>query len=376
MAGGVMIMAGGTGGHVFPALAVAGWLRERGVEVTWMGTQAGLEARVVPAAGIPIEWVQVTGLRGKGMIGWLLAPVRLLRALMQALAILRRCRPRAVLGMGGFVSGPGGLASWLLRTPLLIHEQNAIPGLTNRLLARMAKRVMEAFPGTFVPSPKVVSTGNPVRPEIAALPEPALRGAATGKPLRLLVLGGSRGAVALNRVVPEAVAALAPQCRPEIWHQVGERQLEQGRAAYRDAEVEARVESFIGDMAQAYGWADLVLCRAGALTIAELTAAGVAALLVPYPHAVDDHQSANARWLVAQGGAELIPQPLLSAGLLAEHLQQLDQDRERLLAMAEASRRVAQPEATDRVGTQCLSLAGLEARLASTASDQGVHHGA
>ncbi|KAA3627563.1 MAG: undecaprenyldiphospho-muramoylpentapeptide beta-N-acetylglucosaminyltransferase [Proteobacteria bacterium] len=376
MAGGVMIMAGGTGGHVFPALAVAGWLRERGVEVTWMGTQAGLEARVVPAAGIPIEWVQVTGLRGKGMIGWLLAPVRLLRALMQALAILRRCRPRAVLGMGGFVTGPGGLASWLLRTPLLIHEQNAIPGLTNRLLARMAKRVMEAFPGTFVPSPKVVSTGNPVRPEIAALPEPALRGAATGKPLRLLVLGGSRGAVALNRVVPEAVAALAPQCRPEIWHQVGERQLEQGRAAYRDAEVEARVESFIGDMAQAYGWADLVLCRAGALTIAELTAAGVAALLVPYPHAVDDHQSANARWLVAQGGAELIPQPLLSAGLLAEHLQQLDQDRERLLAMAEASRRVAQPEATDRVGTQCLSLAGLEARLASTASDQGVHHGA
>lgn len=376
MAGGVMIMAGGTGGHVFPALAVAGWLRERGVEVIWMGTQAGLEARVVPAAGIPIEWVQVTGLRGKGMIGWLLAPVRLLRALMQALAILRRCRPRAVLGMGGFVTGPGGLASWLLRTPLLIHEQNAIPGLTNRLLARMAKRVMEAFPGTFVPSPKVVSTGNPVRPEIAALPEPALRGAATGKPLRLLVLGGSRGAVALNRVVPEAVAALAPQCRPEIWHQVGERQLEQGRAAYRDAEVEARVESFIGDMAQAYGWADLVLCRAGALTIAELTAAGVAALLVPYPHAVDDHQSANARWLVAQGGAELIPQPLLSAGLLAEHLQQLDQDRERLLAMAEASRRVAQPEATDRVGTQCLSLAGLEARLASTASDQGVHHGA
>lgn len=362
MAGGVMIMAGGTGGHVFPALAVADWLRERGVEVTWMGTRMGLEARVVPEAGIPVDWVQVAGLRGKGWAGWLLAPLRLLRALVQALAIVRRRRPRAVLGMGGFVTGPGGVASWLLRTPLLVHEQNAIPGLTNRILARLARRVLEAFPGSFPTGAKVLHTGNPVRPDIAALSEPRQRSAATDAPLRLLVVGGSLGAVAINDVVPAAAAALVPGLRPEIWHQTGERNLAQAQARYREAGVEARVVPFIDDMAAAYRWADLVLCRAGALTVSELAAAGVAALLVPYPHAVDDHQTANARWLVEAGAAELIPQPLLSPGSLAEHLQRLAGDRERLLAMAEAARRVAMPSATEQVGAECLRLAGLDPR--------------
>lgn len=371
MAGGVMIMAGGTGGHVFPALAVADWLRSRGVEVTWMGTRSGLEARVVPAAGIPIEWVQVTGLRGKGVAGWLLAPLRLVRALVQAIGILRRCRPRAVLGMGGFVTGPGGLASWLLRTPLLVHEQNAIPGLTNRLLARLAGRVMEAFPGSFRAGPKVMTTGNPVRKAIAALPEPGERLANAHASLHLLVVGGSLGAVAINAVVPEAVAALSPEQRPAIWHQAGERNLETARARYREAGLEARVVPFIEEMAEAYAWADLVLCRAGALTIAELAAVGVPALLVPYPHAVDDHQTANARWLVEAGAAELIPQPLLSAARLTEHLQQLACDRERLLAMAEAARRVARPCATEQVGRECLRLAGLEPQVTTPGAETG-----
>ncbi len=367
MAGGVMIMAGGTGGHVFPALAVADWLRERGVEVTWLGTRTGLEARVVPAAGFAVDWVQVSGLRGKGWAGWLLAPLRLARALLQAVAILRRRRPRAVLGMGGFVTGPGGVASWLLRTPLLVHEQNAVPGLTNRLLARLARRVMEAFPGSFPAATAALHTGNPVRPAIAALPDPAQRPATADAPLHLLVVGGSLGAVAINEVVPAAVAALAPEWRPQIWHQAGERNLEAAQAGYRAAGVSARVEPFIDDMAAAYRWADLVLCRAGALTVAELAAAGVASLLVPYPHAVDDHQTANARWLVEAGGAQLIPQPLLSAGSLAEQLQRLTEDRSRLRTMAAAARRVAMPLATEQVGAECLRLAGLEPRAA-------VHH--
>ncbi len=355
-------MAGGTGGHVFPALAVADWLRARGVEVVWMGTRHGMEARVVPEAGIPIEWIQVGGLRGKGLSGWLLAPLRLARALYQALAILMRQRPRAVLGMGGFVSGPGGVASWLMRVPLLIHEQNAIPGLTNRLLARLAKRVMEAFPGSFARSMGAVQTGNPVRREIAELPDPEQRTTSPAESLKLLVVGGSLGAVAINEVVPAAVAQMSAAHRPEIWHQAGQRNLEEARAAYGEAGVEARVEPFIDDMAAAYSWADVVLCRAGALTISELATAGVAALLVPYPHAVDDHQTANARWLVEAGGARLIPQPLLNASYLAEQLSQLQENRAGLRAMAVAARQVAAVDATERVANACLEVAGITLR--------------
>jgi len=352
-------MAGGTGGHVFPALAVADWLRTRGVEVVWMGTRNGMEARIVPEAGIPMEWVQVGGLRGKGASGWLVAPLRLTRALYQAVAILMRRRPQAVLGMGGFVAGPGGVASWLMRTPLLIHEQNAIPGLTNRLLVRLAKRVMEAFPGSFEQTARAIQTGNPVRREIVALPDPVQRALSPTQSLKLLVVGGSLGAIAINDAVPAAVAQIDPGRRPAIWHQAGYRNVEATRTAYGEAGVEARVEAFIDDMAAAYRWADVVLCRSGALTISELAAAGIPALLVPYPHAVDDHQTANARWLVEAGGARLIPQPLLNASNLAEQITQLDEDRTGLDAMASAARQVAMVDATERVATACLEIAGI-----------------
>jgi UDP-N-acetylglucosamine--N-acetylmuramyl-(pentapeptide) pyrophosphoryl-undecaprenol N-acetylglucosamine transferase len=360
----VLIMAGGTGGHVFPALAVASELRARGVDVVWMGTQRGLEARIVPEAGIPIEWVSVSGLRGKGVASWLLAPWRLLVAVRQAIGIVRRCQPSSVLGMGGFVSGPGGLATWLLRKPLVIHEQNAIAGLTNRLLAPLAKRVFEAFPETFPASSKVVVSGNPVRESINRIADPQVRFGQRQGPLRLLVIGGSLGAQVLNQTVPETIDLLPEDERPEVWHQTGERNLEETRAWYRRHAVTARIEPFIDDMAEAYAWADLVLCRAGALTIAELAAAGVAAILVPYPYAVDDHQTRNAAYLADHGAAWLVSQESLNTGSLRNLLTRLkvtesgnvlslDDKREQLLAMATAARRLAQPDATRLVADAC-----------------------
>jgi UDP-N-acetylglucosamine--N-acetylmuramyl-(pentapeptide) pyrophosphoryl-undecaprenol N-acetylglucosamine transferase len=353
----IVIMAGGTGGHVFPALAIAERLRARGIDVSWLGTRRGLEADLVPRAGFEIDWVSVSGLRGNGVIGWLLAPARLLLALVQALAALRRRRPVAVLGMGGFASGPGGIAAWLLAIPLLIHEQNAVAGLTNRLLVRIASRVMEAFAGTFPAARGALTTGNPVRPEIAALPEPTERFAGRDGSLRLLVLGGSLGAAALNQIVPMAAGQLPGQL--DILHQAGRAKLETTRAAYADAGVTARVEPFIDDMAAAYRWADLVLCRAGALTVAELAAAGIGAVLVPYPHAVDDHQTVNAAQLVEVGAARLLPQTDLDAARLATELESLARDRSQLLAMATSARRTARPEATGVVVAQCLYIAGL-----------------
>ncbi len=353
----IVIMAGGTGGHVFPALAIAEGLRARGLAVSWLGTRRGLEAELVPKAGIEIDWISVSGLRGKGLAGWLLAPARLAVALLQALAALRRRRPAAVLGMGGFVAGPGGVAARLLAVPLLVHEQNAVAGLTNALLARIADRVLEAFPGTFPPARGARLTGNPVRAEIAALPQPATRLGGRGGRLRLLVIGGSLGAAALNGVVPAAAARLAG--RLEIRHQCGRDHLESTRSTYAEAGVEAEVTPFIDDMAAAYAWADLVVCRAGALTVAELAAAGVGALLVPFPYAVDDHQTANAGELVAVGAARLLPQAELDAARLAEELTVLAGDRPRLLAMAEAARGVARPGATAEVVAECLRAARL-----------------
>ncbi|MDG4554031.1 MAG: undecaprenyldiphospho-muramoylpentapeptide beta-N-acetylglucosaminyltransferase [Candidatus Competibacter sp.] len=353
----VLIMAGGTGGHVFPALAVAEWLRERGVSVIWMGTRHGLEATLVPKAGIPIEWIGVAGLRGKGVRRLLALPFMLGRALWQAGAILRRLRPLVVLGMGGFASGPGGLAARVLGIPLVVHEQNAVAGLTNRWLARLASQVLEAVPGTFPPARHAVSVGNPVRESIAALPAPAERFAKRAGPPRLLVLGGSQGALALNRRVPEALARLDEGERPEVWHQAGGQLHETAVAAYREAEVTARLTPFIGDMAAAYGWADLVLCRAGALTVAELAATGVGAVLVPFPFAVDDHQTANARFLEQGGAARVVQQAELSAENLALLLRDLLGDRQRLLAMAEAARRLAKTGAAEQVARACLERA-------------------
>lgn len=356
----VLIMAGGTGGHVFPALAVANELRARGAEVVWMGTRHGMEAEIVPRAGIEMEWVSIAGLRGNGALGWVLAPLRLARACAQALGILLRRRPTAILGMGGFVSGPGGFVTWLVRKPLLIHEQNAIAGLTNRLLSRLADQVLEGFPNTFS-GKRVHTVGNPVRADIAALAPPAERYRARNDALRVLVVGGSLGAQALNDAMPQALALLPEAQRPQVWHQTGKRNIEAARAAYATAAVTARVEPFIDEMAAAYGWADLVICRAGALTIAELAAAGVASVLVPYPHAVDDHQTANAAFLQGVGAAILLPQPQLSAAglknLLLEFGADAMQGRRRLLAMAEAARGQARTDATARVATLCMEAA-------------------
>lgn len=357
----VLVMAGGTGGHVFPALAVADELRARGVEVTWLGTRQGLEAEVVPRAGFPIDYIQVAGLRGKGILSWLLAPLKLLVALAQGWAVMRRRHPAAVLGMGGFVAGPGGLAAWLTRRPLLIHEQNARAGLTNRLLRPLATRVMEAFPNTFLATNsfsanrsnrnKVLHTGNPLRRDFL---KPKISQEHEG-PVRLLVVGGSLGAAHFNTVVPEALASMEVTVRPEIWHQAGKRNIDTALAAYEAAGVTARVEPFIEDMAAAYRWADVVLCRAGAMTVSELAAAGVASILVPFPYAVDDHQTANARYLSDHDAAVLLPQSQMTALGFAQLLGSLTPAS--LRNMAEAARRLALPEATTKVADQCLALA-------------------
>ncbi len=346
----VLIMAGGTGGHVFPALAVADELIRRGHAVQWLGTSAGIEAELVPARGIPLNTIAVSGVRGKGLAVKLLAPLRILRALWQARAVLRKVRPAVVVGFGGFASGPGGIAARLAGTPLVIHEQNAVAGTTNRILARHANRVAEAFPGTLAGASLV---GNPVRPEIAALPAPAERGVGGHSPLRLLVLGGSLGAAAINRLMPAALGMMAPDQRPEVRHQCGRNHLEATTEAYRGAGVTASVEPFIADMAEAYRWADFVVCRAGALTVSELAAAGIGALLVPFPAAIDDHQTGNGQWLADHGAALLIQQRDLDAESLARQLAGLAADPRRLLSMAEAARSLARPQAAAAVADLC-----------------------
>ena len=358
MTGPVLIMAGGTGGHVFPALAVALVLRDRQRDIVWLGTRRGIEARLVPAAGIATEWIQVEGLRGHGAARWLVAPLTLLRAVSQALAIVRRVRPSVVLGCGGFVSGPGGVAAWLTRTPLVIHEQNALAGLTNRWLARIAGTVAQAFPGSFGPSARVVTTGNPVRREIAGLESPQARFAGRSGRLRLLVFGGSQGAAALNRIVPRAVAMLPDAVRPAVLHQTGAAGLEQTRALYRELGVAADVRAFLDDMAAAYADADFAITRSGALTVSELAAAGLGSVLVPFPAAVDDHQARNAGFLVQAGAAVMIRESQLTPErLAAELLGVLEDGRDRPLAMAQAARTVAITDAADRVAGLCIAAA-------------------
>jgi UDP-N-acetylglucosamine--N-acetylmuramyl-(pentapeptide) pyrophosphoryl-undecaprenol N-acetylglucosamine transferase len=358
MNGPVLIMAGGTGGHVFPAIAVARVLRSLGHDVVWLGTRQRIEARLVPAEGIPIEWIDIEGLRGRGPGGWLAAPFKLLRAVSQALGVLRRVRPAVVFGGGGFASGPGGLAAWLTRRPLVIHEQNAVAGMTNRWLARFAGTVAEAFPGSFAGRRDVITTGNPVRREIASLPAPEQRFAGRSGRLKLLVFGGSQGAAALNRMLPGAVARLPDAVRPLVLHQTGTGQLEETRERYRRLGVEADVRAFLDDMAAAYGEADFAVTRAGALTVSELAAAGLGALLVPYPAAVDDHQAKNAAFLVESGGARMLREPELDEERLAgELLGLLEDGRGTPLAMARAARAVAVTDAADRLAGLCLAAA-------------------
>ena len=344
----VMILAGGTGGHIFPGLAVANALRARDASVLWLGADGGMETRLVPAHGLPIRTIAVRGLRGKGFASTLVAPFVLLRSLWQAWAVLRRERPRAVVSFGGYAAGPGGLAAWLLRRPLIVHEQNRAPGMTNRVLARLARRVLCGFPDSFA-SVKNETVGNPVRAEISSLPQPAERFAGREGPIRLLVLGGSQGARAINEAVPKVIAALQSRQSFEIRHQCGEKMLDQARAAYADAGVQASVEPFITDMAAAYGWADLVIGRAGALTIAELCAAGVGSILIPFPGAVDDHQARNADFLKERGGGDWLRQGDALEAQLLDKLRALAGDRAQLLRLAQAARAAAFPQAAQRV---------------------------
>jgi UDP-N-acetylglucosamine--N-acetylmuramyl-(pentapeptide) pyrophosphoryl-undecaprenol N-acetylglucosamine transferase len=353
----VLIMAGGTGGHIFPGIAVADELRARGVPVLWMGAAGGLETELVPKAGIPIETLDIGGVRGKGLSTKLRAPLRIARAVFAARRVLRRTRPRSVLSMGGFAAGPGGIAAWLMGTPLLVHEQNRVPGATNRALARVARRVLAGFSDAFAPSQKALWVGNPVRASIAELAAPDQRFASRADAPRLLVLGGSLGAQALNTRVPEAIAALPADVRPQVRHQCGTKHADATRAAYAAAGVNANVEPFIDDMAAAYGWADLIVCRAGALTLAEIAAAGVGAVLVPYPHAVDDHQTRNADAFVDAGAALRIAESDATPARLHDELGRLLADRATLLAMAQAARGLAKPQAAATIADHCLEVA-------------------
>jgi len=348
----VMIMAGGTGGHIFPGLAVAAVLRERGVPVIWLGSAHGLENTLVPAANLPLERVGISGLRGKGLRPLMAMPWRLTRAVVEALRIFKRHRPRAAIAFGGFAAGPGGLAARMSGVPLLVHEQNRVPGYTNRILARLARRVLCGFPDAFAQRGETV--GNPVRASIAAIVPPAQRFAAREGALRLLVLGGSQGARALNAAVPVALAQV-PAGSVEVWHQAGRALIDAARASYAEHRLTARVDPFIDDMAAAYAWADVVICRSGALTLAELCAAGVGSVLVPFPFAVDDHQTRNAQYLIERGAAILEPEGPQLAVALAQVLIDLGRDRALVLGMAEAARRLATPDAAMQIADACIA---------------------
>ena len=373
-----MIMAGGTGGHIFPALSVAEYLRAQGWNIVWLGARSGMEGKVVPPRGYTTAWIRFSGLRGKGLLRALLLPLNLLIAFWQSARAIFFHRPDVVLGMGGYVAFPGGMMASLLNRPLVIHEQNSVAGLANRVLALVADRILVAFPdpfsrkaegarqkaegmkafhpSSFIPHPSSFAVvGNPVRGEIAAVAQPEARFTGRSGRLQLLVIGGSLGAQVLNQTVPQALALLPENARPRVTHQSGADHLELLRENYARAGVAAELVPFIEDMAAHFAAADAVICRAGATTIAELAAAGVASVLVPYPYAVDDHQTVNARYLVERGAAVLIPQREFTAEKLARLLAEFT--REKLLTMARAARAAAQPEATRAVAEVCMELA-------------------
>ncbi|MEE4144251.1 MAG: undecaprenyldiphospho-muramoylpentapeptide beta-N-acetylglucosaminyltransferase [Halieaceae bacterium] len=351
----VLMTAGGTGGHVYPALAVATELMARGLRVEWVGTARGLEHRVVPAAGITLHCLPVRGVRGKSVVDKLLGLWFLLLASVQALWLLYRLAPGCVVGMGGYVAGPAGVAAWLLRKPLLIHEQNAVAGTTNRMLAPLAARVVAAFPGAFSANVEVAVLGNPVRSALVQAGAARRYDYSGQRPLRLLVLGGSLGAKPINEVLPATLQAIRDNGgQIELWHQTGEAHLAAVRQSYGELlDAGARVVPFIEDMAAAYGWADLVLCRAGALTVSELAIMGCPAILVPLPYAIDDHQSANARSLSDRGAAILLRQDDMTAGGLAASLRSYMAHPQILAKMAAEARAAARPDAAARVSDCC-----------------------
>lgn len=345
----VLFMAGGTGGHIFPALAIAEKMQQQAIPVQWLGSQQGMEGELIPKTGITLHTLAVTGLRGKGLTRLFAAPFRLLAAVWQAIRLLRTIRPRLVIGMGGFASGPGGIAAWILGIPLCIHEQNAVAGLTNSWLAKMATVVMQAFPYTFPPHYKAITTGNPLRSTIHPQPKKET------DTVNILIIGGSLGAKILNETVPVALQHVSASI--SVRHQTGKRHYEAMQAAYHDAAFPVELEAFIDDMGAAYAWADIVICRAGALTVSELAQAGVGSILIPFPHAVDDHQTRNAEFLVENNAAILVPQSQLTVEKLTEIVQELSENQATMLAMSEAALACATPEATAQVTQYCLDVA-------------------
>ena len=354
----VMVMAGGTGGHVFPALAVADKLRALNIEISWLGTQRGIESELVPAGGFELHCLDIEGIRGRGLKALLKAPLLLWRSISQASKLLAEFKPAVVLGMGGFASGPGAVAARLKGIPVVIHEQNSVAGTTNKLSAKIAKRVMLGFPDTLKNGEWC---GNPVRPAIAAMPNPKERFAGRQGNARILVLGGSRGALGINKLVPEALAMIAPKSRPLIMHQAGKAHCDATLQLYQQHGVDiekqvTEVVPFIEDMAAAYGWADFVICRAGALTVAELTSAGLGSLLVPFPFAIDDHQTVNGKLLTDCGAALLVQQKDLTAAILAERINTICSNPDQRLQMAERARELAKNNAAERVAQVCLEV--------------------
>ena len=351
----LMIMAGGTGGHIYPAMSVADYLREQGWQIVWLGSQAGMEARIVPPKGYAMVWIRFSGVRGKGLLRAVMLPFNLLIACWQSARAIFAHRPEVVLGMGGYVAFPGGLMAALLRRPLVIHEQNSVAGLTNRVLARFADRVLTAFPNSFKNNKLSQWVGNPTRADIGGVEAPDARYAGRGAKLNVMVLGGSQGAAVLNDTLPKALALMPEGQRPQVTHQSGAAHIDALRAAYAAAGVQAETLPFIDDMAMRYAAADLIICRAGASTVTEIAAVGVASILVPLPWAVDDHQTANARYLSDRGAAILIPQAEFKSERLAQLLQSFARDK--LLEMARAARTAAKPDATREVGDICRALA-------------------
>jgi UDP-N-acetylglucosamine--N-acetylmuramyl-(pentapeptide) pyrophosphoryl-undecaprenol N-acetylglucosamine transferase len=348
----IVIMAGGTGGHIYPALACAQSFKDKGLDVQWLGSKGGMEEALVPKHDIALHSLSIKGVRGKGVLGLLAAPFRILHAIGQAVAVLQKIKPDVVLGMGGFVAGPGGVAAKLLGIPLVVHEQNAIAGTTNKLLSKVANLRLQAFDGAL---PNAVSVGNPIRSDIL---EQRVRVSRSGaaRPLRLLVVGGSLGAQAINNVIPKVLAEWPFSQRLDVWHQTGIRNFEAVSELYKTAKLDARVEAYLDNMDQAYYWADIVLCRAGAMTVSELAVAGLPSILVPYPHAIDDHQTANARYLEKVGAAHLLPQPQLSYEKIISLLSEFIEGEETLLKMGEQAKLVAHPNATQDVVAHCLRL--------------------
>ena len=347
-----LVMAGGTGGHIFPGLAVAQALREQGWKVHWLGAPGSMEERLVPPQGFPLETIDFSGVRGKGLLTLALLPLRLLKAIAQAWAVVRRVRPDVVIGLGGYISFPGGMMATLAGKPLILHEQNSVAGMANKVLANVASRVFCAFPNAL---PGAQWVGNPLRQAFLQQPPPAERFAGRSGPLRILVVGGSLGAKALNDTVPQALALIPPEQRPQVRHQSGAKQMQALQASYAAAGVQAELTPFIDDTASAYAQADLVICRAGASTVTELAAVGAAAIYVPFPHAVDDHQTTNARFVVDAGGGWVVQQTALSPEKLAHMIQNMQ--RSTLLETAQKAKMMQKTEATAAVVAACQELA-------------------